>query len=280
MNPIEIKQVSKSFSNFSIDNLNLKIPKGFITGFIGPNGSGKSTTIHMIMDTLKPSKGTINLFGTPNEHASVKQKIGFVYDELYMYENFTIKKMKSLIAPLYSNWNPDLFNSYLNKFDLPIQVKIKEFSKGMKMKCSLLFALSHDPELLIMDEPTAGLDPIFRRELIDLLQELMINENRTIFFSTHITTDLDRIADYIVFINKGEVVFQKSMEEIDENYHLIKAKKEWLDADTEKLFISTQQTEQGFTGLFEGDHSAFTDFPDDVVIEKASLEDIMYFMTR
>src|SRR5699024_2814277 len=143
----------------------------------------------------------------------LKQNIGFVYDDLYMYDDMTIKKMKSFIAPLYDNWNEEIFQTFLEKFDLPLKKKIKNFSKGMKMKCSLLFALAHEPEFIVMDEPSAGLDPIFRREFLNLLQGLMVKENQTIFLSTHITTDLDKIADYIIFIDKGEIIFQKSMEE-------------------------------------------------------------------
>lgn len=210
----------------------------------------------------------------------MKQRIGFVYDELYMYEEFNIKKMKSFIAPLYENWNEELFQQYVKKFDLPLKKKLKHFSKGMKMKCSLLFALAHEPEFIIMDEPTSGLDPIFRRELLDQLQELMLRDNQTIFLSTHITTDLERIADYIVFIYKGEIIFQKSMLEIQEQFHIVKGKREMIDADTETLFSGIKMSQHGFSALFEGDPTAFNAYGDDLVIEKASLEDIMYFLTR
>src|SRR5699024_6851098 len=149
-------------------------------------------------------------FGQSHHNHDVKQKIGFVYDDLYMYEEFTINKMKSFIAPLYENWNEQLYQKYIQSFELPTDKKLKQFTKGMKMKCSLLFALAHEPEFIIMDEPTSGLDPIFRRELIELLQELMVNEQQTIFLSTHITNDLDRIADHIIFIHQGKILMQKS----------------------------------------------------------------------
>ncbi|MDL4841095.1 ABC transporter ATP-binding protein [Aquibacillus rhizosphaerae] len=280
MNTVELNHVSKELKGFSLKDLSIKVPQGYITGFIGPNGSGKSTTIHMIMDILKPDQGEIKLFDSPNTEAQLKQKIGFVYDELYMYENFTIKKMKAFIAPLYDGWDDQLFNKYLHEFDLPFRKKLKHFSKGMKMKCSLLFALAHNPEFIIMDEPTAGLDPIFRRELIDLLQELMVDEKRTIFFSTHTTTDLDHIADYIVFINKGEIVMQKSMADIQEYFHIIKGRSDMLDQDMRSLFLGVRETAQGFTALLEGDSSLFDEFKNDVIIEKATLEDIMYFKTK
>ncbi|WP_047981765.1 ABC transporter ATP-binding protein [Ornithinibacillus contaminans] len=280
MNTVEFHHVTKNRKDFSIENISFTIPRGYITGFIGPNGSGKTTTIQMMMDILQFDEGNIKLFGASHQDSSIKQKIGFVYDELYMYEDFTIKNMKSFIAPLYESWNEELFQQYVKKFELPTRKKIKKFSKGMKMKTSLLFALSHEPEFIVMDEPTAGLDPVFRRELLDLLQELMVKENQTIFFSTHITTDLDRIADYIIFIDKGKILFQNSMEDIKENFHIVKGKTELIDADTKELFTGIKQSEVGFTALFEGDPALFKPFGESVVIEPASIEDIMYFMTR
>src|SRR5690625_463744 len=276
----EFHNVSKKRKDFSIEHLNMTIPTGYITGFIGPNGSGKTTTIQMMMDILQIDKGDIKIFGTSHKNHQSKQKIGFVYDDLYMYGEFNIKKMKSFIAPLYDTWNEELFNQYLKEFDLPFRKKIKQFSKGMKMKCSLLFALSHEPEFIVMDEPTSGLDPIFRRELLEILQGLMVREKQTIFLSTHITTDLDRIADYIIFIYEGKIMLQKSMEDIREQFHIIKGSLEMLDEDIRNLFISIQENTLGFTALFEGDPSLFKEFGEDIVIEPATLEDMMYFMTR
>ncbi|PAV30949.1 sodium ABC transporter ATP-binding protein [Virgibacillus profundi] len=280
MNTVEFHNVTKKRKGFSVEDLNITIPKGYITGFIGPNGSGKTTTIQLMMNILQVDEGDIQLFGRSHKDHHVKQKIGFVYDDLYMYEEFTIKKMKSFIAPFYETWNEELFQENLAKFELPLRKKIKHFSKGMKMKCSLLFALSHEPEFIVMDEPTSGLDPIFRRELLDHLQELMVNENQTIFLSTHITTNLDRMADYVVFIFQGKVIFQKSMEELQSQFHIIKGKSDIIDADTKELFSGLQKTKIGFSGLFEGDPSIFDPYGEEIIIEKAALEDIMYFMTR
>lgn len=280
MNAVEFRHVYKKRKNFSIENLNITIPRGYITGFIGPNGSGKTTTIQMLMDIVQADQGEIKIFDKSHKNHQVKQNIGFVYDDLYMYEDFTIKKMKSFIAPLYETWNEELFKKYLRMFELPYGQKIKQFSKGMRMKCSLLFALAHEPEFIVMDEPTSGLDPIFRRELLEILQELMVRENQTIFISTHITTDLDRIADHIIFIHNGQIVFQKSMEEIREHYHLVKGPLALLDTDTRNLFTNVRENTLGFTALFEGDPSLFKEFADEIVIEPATLEDVMYFMTR
>lgn len=280
MSVVEFKQVTKGWKDFSIKNINFTIPKGYITGFIGPNGSGKTSTIKLMMDLLQLDEGDITLFGIPHKNSDVKQRIGFVYDDLFMYEDFTIKKMKKLIAPIYKSWNEKRFNELLNRFELPYKKKLKTFSKGMKMKCSLLFALAHEPELLIMDEPTSGLDPIFRKELLQLLQEVMVQEEQTVFLSTHITTDLDKIADYVVMMNNGEIVLQQSMEDMKENYHVIKGKSELLDADIRSLFIHIEETNTGFQALFKGDPLIFAPFSEEVIIENAILDDMMYFFIK
>jgi ABC-2 type transport system ATP-binding protein len=280
MNTVEFQHVSKRQKDFTIDNLSFTVPEGYITGFIGPNGSGKTTTIQMMMDILQMNKGDIKIFGNSHKDPINKQRIGFVYDDLFMYEDFTIQNMKAFIAPIYNSWNEDLYQKYLDKFDLPLRKKIKHFSKGMKMKTSLLFALCHNPEFIIMDEPTSGLDPIFRRELLELLQELMVDEHRTIFLSTHITNDLDQIADFIIFINHGKIRFQKSMEEVKETFHIVKGSKELIDNDTKNLFIGIQLSDTGFQALYEGNINAFESIRDQLTIEQASLEDIMFFTTR
>ncbi|WP_061569845.1 ABC transporter ATP-binding protein [Caldibacillus debilis] len=279
MDGIRVENISKRWKGFKIENLNFTVPQGYITGFIGPNGSGKSTVIRMIMGVTKPDEGEIRIFGKPNDDIRQKRKIGFVYDTLFLYEEFNIKKAKALIAPLYPDWDEGLYQKYLHEFELPERKKIKKFSQGMKMKTSLLFALSHRPELIIMDEPTSGLDPVFRRELLEELQEFMVNERQTIFFSTHITQDLDQIADYIIFINRGKLQFQKSMEEIREQFFLVKGPMEQLDNDLKNLFAGWKKTSGGFTGLYAGDPSFIMGLKD-FLVEPATLEDIMYFMTR
>lgn len=280
MNAAEFNNVTKKRKDFIIENINITVPQGFITGFIGPNGSGKTSMIQMMMDILQVDHGDIQLFGTSHKDHRNKQNIGFVYDDLYMYEEFNIKKMHAFISPLYNMWNNNLFATYLKWFDLPLKKKIKHFSKGMKMKCSLLFALAHEPEFIVMDEPTSGLDPIFRRELLDILQDLMVREKQTIFLSTHITNDLDRIADYVIFIYKGEIVLQKTMDDIRAQFHVVKGNSDMIDADTRKLFTGIRENDLGFTALFEGDPAIFEPFGDKLIIEKATLEDVMYFMTR
>lgn len=263
-----------------LQNVSKKYKKGYITGFIGPNGSGKSTIIRMILNAVRPDEGEIRIFNKPNTNVKLREKIGFVFDTLHIYEEYNLKKARSFFSEVYPTWDDELYRKYLERFQIPERKKIKKLSKGMKMKVGILLALSHRPEPIIMDEPTAGLDPIFRRELLDELQDLMVNENQTIFFSTHITQDLDQIADNIVFIYDGKLQFQKTMDEIRHNFYLIKGPADELDTDLKHLLKGYKQTTRNFSGLYEGDLSIFAGLEDEFIIEQATLEDIMYYMTR
>jgi len=279
-NVIDLNNVSKRFKGFSINNMDLQVKKGFITGFIGANGAGKTTTIKMMMNLLKPDAGEVKLFGLDYKtyEKEIKERIGFVYDGNVFFEGMNLKDIKRIVGPAYKRWDDALFYKYIDQFELPLNKAIKKFSKGMQMKASLALALSHHAELIIMDEPTAGLDPIFRREFLNLVQELMLDGNRTIFFSTHITTDLDRIADYIAFIQGGKLVFNQSIHEVAENYALVKGSVELLDRDTEKAFIHIHRAPTGFEALTNNIAEVEETFGNTVIIERASLEDVMYYL--
>lgn len=281
-NVIELQRVNKSFKGFELKDLSISVKKGFITGFIGGNGAGKSTTIKLIMNLLKPDSGTISLFGQDyNKHErEIKQRIGFVFDSNVFYENISLTEMKNMIKPAYKKWDDSIFNQYVDMFELPLKKKLKTFSKGMMMKTFLTFALSHHAELIIMDEPTSGLDPIFRRELLDILHDLMQNGERTIFFSTHITTDLDRIADYITFIHNGQHIFTKEYYKIEEEYVIVKGKIDLLDRDTEQEFIGIRKHNHGFEALSANKQRTETIFGDTVIFEKPTLEDIMLYTKK
>ena len=281
-NILEVNNLNKSYKGFSLKNVSFSLKPGFVMGFIGPNGSGKSTTIKLIMNLIKKDSGIINIFGKDNidNEKKVKSKIGFVYDENYYYEDLTIKDMKNVLAPFYTNWDNKVYDKYIKDFNLPSNKKIKELSKGMKMKFSLAIALSHKAELIIMDEPTAGLDPVFRRELLDILYGIIQDENVSIFFSTHITNDLEKIADYITFINNGEIVFSESKDKILEDYAIVKGKKELLDSDIRKEFISLRENSFGFEGLTNNPPHIRKLFNGEVIIERPTLEDILVYTVR
>ena len=279
---LEVNNLTKNFEKFSLNNLSFKLEPGYIMGFIGPNGAGKSTTIKLIMNLLKKDSGEIKIFEKDHikYEKEIKDRIGFVYEQAYFYEELTIEQMKSIIAPFYTKWDNDLFNKYTEEFGLDREQKIKKLSQGTKMRFSLALALSHDADLIIMDEPTSGLDPVFRREILDILHGIIQDENKAIFFSTHITTDLEKIADYITFINNGEMVFSKSIEDVFESYRVIKGDKDLLDHNMKNHLIGHRVTNVGFEGLTKKSRDLEKIFGDEILIEKPSLEDIMYFTKR
>ncbi|ADP33176.1 ABC transporter ATP-binding protein [Bacillus atrophaeus] len=281
-NVIELKHVYKSFGDFQLKDISMTVKKGFITGFIGGNGVGKSTTIKLIMNLLQPDSGSISIFGLDHkEHEKeIKRRIGFVFDENIFYAHLTLAEMKEMIRSCYMNWDDSLFNHYVEIFELPLNKKIKSFSKGMMMKASLSIALSHHAELIIMDEPTSGLDPIFRREFLDILHNIMQDGKKTIFFSTHITTDLDRIADYITFIHNGEHIFTKKSYQIQEEYAIVKGGMELLDRDTEQEFISIRKSNAGFEALTANKARVEDVFGDLVLIEKPTIEELMFYTKK
>lgn len=279
---LEIKNLTKKFENFTLDNISFNLEPGYIMGFIGPNGAGKSTTIKLIMNLLKKNSGEIKVFSKDHIEfeKEIKSRIGFVYDESYFYEDLSVKQMKDIIASFYPNWSDKEFNKYLKDFDLDPKMKIKKLSKGMKMKFSLALALSHNAELIIMDEPTSGLDPIFRREILDILYNIIQDEKKSIFFSSHITTDLEMIADYITYINNGKIIFSKSKDEVIESYSIVKGAPSLINPATKKEFLGLRETNVGFEGLTDNVKKIKSLFGNHVIFEKPSLEDIMFYTGR
>ncbi|WP_374724342.1 phenol-soluble modulin export ABC transporter ATP-binding protein PmtA [Calidifontibacillus erzurumensis] len=281
-NILEIRNVSKKYKDFELKNINFSLERGYIMGFIGPNGAGKTSIIKLIMNLIKKDSGMIQVFGLDHvkDEIAIKEKIGFVYDENYFYEELTIQEMKNIIKRFYLHWDEEAFEKFAKEFDLPLKKKIKNLSKGMKMKFSLAVALSHHAELLIMDEPTSGLDPLVRRELLEILQSLMLDENKSIFFSTHITSDLDKIADFITLINNGEIVFSKTKDELTEEYCIVKGTKDKLSAHLEEQLIGLKVNELGFEALSMNKNKIKKMFGDSVLIEKPTIEDILVFSIR
>lgn len=279
---LEIKNLSKDYGNFSLKNINIQLDRGYIMGFIGPNGAGKSTTIKLIMNLIKKDSGSIKLFGLDHlkHELAVKDRIGFVYDENYYYEELTVEEMKNIVKPFYSKWDEHAFKQYIERFQLPLNKPIKTLSKGMKMKFSLAIALSHHAELLIMDEPTSGLDPIIRAEFLEILQSFIEDENKAVFFSTHITSDLDKVADYITLIDEGEIILSKTKDELLEDYCLVKGAKDKLEALPKESIVSIKEGAYGFEALSSNRREIIRALGDSVIIEKPTLEDIMIFSTR
>lgn len=277
-----VEKLTKHFKNFSLNNVSFQLPHGYVMGFIGPNGSGKSTTIKLILNLLRKDGGQIKVFGLDNlqHELTIKDRIAFVFDENHYYEELSIRDMTRVVASFYKHWEQKVFEKCLRDFDLDPKQKIKQLSKGMKMKFALAVALSHKAELLIMDEPTAGLDPLARSELLEILADLIQDERKSVFFSTHITSDLDKVADFVTFLNQGEIVLSAPMDDVLEKYGVVKGANDLLNEDIKSLFIGLKSNRFGFEGLVQDKETARRRFKERAIVEKPTLEDIMLYTVR
>ena len=248
---LEIKNLNGKIGNFSLDDVNFSIEKGTIMGFIGKNGSGKTTLIKTILNIIPKTGGEVLFNGITmyGNEETVKAKIGVVFDSLIYPLNLKPAKIKKMISPFYKTFDCLRFDDLMNRFELDPTKKLSAYSKGMQMKFGIVMALCHNPDLIILDEPTAGLDPIARADVIDLLLDLMQNEKRSILFSTHITSDLEKIADYITMIDNGKIVFSKEKDEMLDMYLLAHIDKEVMTDAIKSELIGIKETIFGYTGL-------------------------------
>lgn len=274
---LKVDNLSKEIDNFALKNISFTLEEGFIMGLIGPNGAGKSTLIKTILNLLKADKGTIDIFGTNYQENEIliKESIGFVLDDFYFYEDLKVKDYKKIMRGFYNKFDNELFDSYLSKFKINKNNRIRTLSKGEKMKVMLSNALSHKAKLLIFDEATAGLDYISRKELFKIFKEIIEAGDKSIIFSTHITSDLEGLADYITFINNGEIVFSKDIEEIKETYGLVRGDKETLDT-MEVKFIGKKENKYYEEGLFIKDENK--EIEGNILIP--TLDEIMYYYIK
>jgi len=275
---LEINNLTARVGDFSLRDVNFSIEKGTIMGFIGKNGSGKTTLIKTILDMIPKQSGEILFDDIPmlgNEEI-VKSKIGIVFDSLIYPLNLKPIKIKKMVSPFYKTFDDEKFYELMKRFDLDINKKLSAYSKGMQMKFGVVMALSHNPELIILDEPTAGLDPIARAEVIDLLLELMQNEKRSILFSTHITSDLEKIADYITMIDNGKIVFSKGKDELLDSYMLAQIEKDSITNEIKSNLIGLKETTFGYQGLCPSDFK--TKNIVGVKTARPTIEDIMIYM--
>ena len=271
---LEIDGLKKTRGNFHMD-VSFNLPKGFIMGFVGKNGAGKTTTIKAILNMINKESGKISIFGKDNvlHEAEVKQKIGVVMDSPFFEENWTLTQVGKVLKPFYNNWSDEKFNHMLHTFSLDPTKKIKELSRGMKMKIMIAAALAHDPDLLILDEPTSGLDAVARDELMDALKVYTENGNKSILFSTHITTDLEKIADYITFINNGKIMHSDTKGNLLEKYVIIKGNLDDISAEQKRLLIGFQEIKTKFDALAL--RSDLPNLPKSVVAEPCSLDEMV-----
>lgn len=269
---IRVEMVSKSRGNFKLENISFELKEGYIMGLIGPNGSGKTTLIKLLLGLIKPDEGEIKIFDKDifKEEVYVKENIGFVFDNFNFYDHLNIKDYKRILKNAYSKFDEKLFDSHIESFGIRNKSYIGNLSKGEAIKVMLAGALSHDAKLIILDEPTAGLDPIVRKDILKLLQEVIEDGNRSVIISTHITSDLDGIADYITFINNGKLVFTEDMEWIRGRFRLFRGAKEELK-NSNLNFISYKKNKYYEEGLFINKNGLNSEN-----ISTPTLEDIMY----
>ena len=278
---LEVKGLCKTYQTFSLKHVNVTVPKGSIVGFIGENGAGKTTTIKAIIGAIKCEQGDIQLFdqSIDTQFEKLKQDIGVVMEGSFFYDDFTPKQIARVLSGVYIHWDQAKFDAYLKKFKLPATKPIKEFSKGMRMKLSLIIALSHDAKLLILDEPTSGLDPVVRNEILEEFLAFIQDENHGILVSSHITTDLEKIADYITFIHNGEIVFTEEKDTLIYNYGLLKCGASEFDQLDVKDFVGYRKGQFQVEALVKNRAQMQKKYPN-FFIDAVSIEEIMLFYVR
>ena len=275
-NILEANGLVKRYPTFTLDSISFSLPEGCVTGFIGANGAGKTTTIRSILNLAHKESGTIKIFGLDaDKHGGeIKDRLGIIMDGSYFYDGLYMEDMKSIVAPAYSKWSDVEYRTYMEKFDLDPKQKISTLSGGMKMKFALVLALSHQAELLIMDEPTSGLDPLVRRQFLEIIMDYMKNGGKGVFFSTHITSDLDKVADVLILIDGGKIVFQQSKDELLDTFRIVKGSVALLNDRNKRLIRNLKISTYGFSALTDRIADVKKEMPG-VLFEKASIEDIM-----
>ena len=280
-NAIEISGLTKKYDGFTLENISFNVPTGSIMGFIGQNGAGKTTTIRLMLNLIRKDSGTIKLLGLDSieNEREVKSRISAVFDELPFHEMINANQLSVILSDVYNEWDKKVFTEYLDRFSLPRKKKFGEFSKGMKMKLQIAAALSHGAKLLIMDEATIGLDPVVRNEILDIFLEYLQDETNSILLSSHITTDLEKIADTVTFIDKGKILLSGGKDETVQSHGLIKCRKsEFKDIDPAD-YISARLTDFGAEVMIN-DRKALAKKYSGLMIDNTTLEEIMLFYVR
>ena len=274
MNAIEVKNLSKHYKGFSLENISFSLPSGCIMGLVGENGAGKSTTIKLILDMIQKSSGEVTLLGQSTKDCS-KENIGVVTEEIGVPINFNAMEINSVFKNIYKQWNESEFFTYLTKFNIPTNKKLKDFSKGMKMKLHIALALSHGAKLLILDEATSGLDPVVRDEILDIFNEFTRDENHSILFSSHIVSDLEKICDYIAFMHNGRLILCEEKDELLNNYSIIQCDESTINGIDKADILSIRKSNYAVKAVIKS--NAVTD---NMISAPISLEDLFVYMIR
>lgn len=278
---LEIHELTKKYEDFTLDHISFQVPSGSIVGLIGENGAGKTSTINAVLGLIKKDSGEIEILGENADNLSspVKEEIGVVFDGSNFSEELTPVKLNKVLREVYSSWDQALFRKLLEQMEVPLSKKIKTFSKGMKMKLSIAVALAHHPRLLILDEATSGLDPVMRDDILDIFLDFVQDEEHSILVSSHITSDLEKVADYIVFIHKGKIIFSKSKDELLENYGIIKCGREQFEALDEEDQITYRRLDYEWQVLTADRNRAQKKYPKALVIP-ATIDEIMLLYVK
>ena len=279
-NILEIQGLNKSYEDFALRDVSFALPRGYIMGFVGENGCGKTTTIRSILNMAKYESGKISVFGLDSvtDSIAIKERLGVVFDSLYLAEHLNARQIEQQLKPFYKDWDSEEYLRRIEAFDLPTNKRVGDFSKGMKMKFMIASALSHKAELIILDEPTSGLDPVARDELLDILAEYIEDENRGVLFSTHITADVERIADYVTILHSGKVWYTGTKDELTEKYVVVKGAEADIPDGLKEKFIGFHAYRNGFETMMERGH--LTLLPDALEYEKASIDEILVYIAK
>lgn len=278
-NSILVEDLCKTFPGFTLNHVSFTVPKGRIVGFIGENGAGKSTTINLILNACRKDSGNIEVLGKSHTDCSIKEDIGVVFDECNFHDVLTVKEIEKILSGVYKKWDSALYHQYLKRFQLPEDKPVGSFSKGMKMKLSILCALAHRPKLLILDEATTGLDPVVRDEILDLFLEFIQDEEHSVFFSSHITSDIQKIADYVILIHQGNVIFEEQKDDLVYRYGIARCKKETFSAVSPADYLIHRTTKVSEEMLVRDKDEVKRKYRD-MIVDNASLEDIMLFYVK
>lgn len=280
-NILEIRNLSKDYGDFVLDNVSFSLPRGVIMGLIGENGAGKSTTINCILNEVQKSSGEILIFGKDHisDEIEIKSKLGVVFDENHFPDIFTPMEIGKYMSGIYSGWEWFVYRQFLEKFELPKDKKIKDFSKGMKVKLAFAVALSHKAELLILDEATSGLDPIIRDDVLDMLIDFVKDENHSVFVSSHITSDLEKVADYITFLHKGKVIFSHEKNNLIDNYGIISCDAAIFDTLDKAEIIAYRKEDYWYKVLVKNREKAAKNYPK-AIVSPTTIEEIMLFYVK
>lgn len=279
-NAIEINGLCKEFADFKLQDVTLSLPAGYIMGFVGQNGAGKTTTIRLMLNMIERKSGSISLLGKDNisDEFAIKQDVGVVFDDIFFVDTWKVSDVEKAVRGFYTQWSGKLFAQYARDFGLPLDRRIKELSRGMKMKLMLAVAMSHEAKLLILDEPTSGLDPVARDELLEILSKYISDGEKSILFSTHITSDLEKIADYITLIENGRIFYTGTKDDLLESFRVVKGGPDELTESLRTKIIGLAENKAGFSGLIpacETEH-----LPQEIVLETPTIDEILVCISK